>query len=196
MSPENDKKLNDRFGHILNTSRSPRHGLAMFGFECGDGWYNMLYNLLTKIENHLKTLPKEDVDAFCVQQVKEKFGTLRFYCSGDGEVDRLVNEAEDISAVTCEECGNAGKMRNGGWMSVKCHQHHLEDIARKVIPQVQGYSEEYDYVSPFKHTLGQIEKRIRTKKEHEQDMMHRVTKELARFIKDDTDVSKEPKTES
>ena len=196
MSPENDKKLTDRFGHILKPRNSPNHALAMFGFECGDGWYDMLFNLLTNIENYLKTQPKDVVDSFCVQQVKEKFGTLRFYCSGDNEIEKLINAAEDISAVTCEACGKPGKMRNGGWLSVQCHQHHLENIARLVIPQVQAYSEEYDHVSTYGHSKGQIEKRIRTKKDAEKDMMYRVTKELARFIKDDTDVSKEPKTES
>lgn len=195
MNQENQKKLNDRFGHLLNAHRTPNHALAMFGFECGDGWYNLLFNLLTDIENYFKTQPRDVVDSFSVQQIKEKFGTLRFYYSGDSEIEKFVSIAEDASGVTCELCGEKGKMRGGGWMSVKCHQHHLESIARLVIPQVQAYSEEYDYVSPYGHNKGQIEKRIRTKKDAETDMMYRVTKDLARFIKEDEDVSKEPKTE-
>lgn len=188
MSPENEKKLNERFGYLSRSHRSPRHALHMFGFECGDGWYDLLYELFEKIETHFKTQPPEVVDAFSVQQIKEKYGTLRFYCSGDDVVEGFIREAEDKSEVTCEACGKPGKIRPGGWISVQCHEHHLEAIARAIIPQVQAYSEPYDHVSRYGDNKGQIEVRIRTKEENKGDMMHRVTKELHRYIKDDVNV--------
>jgi hypothetical protein len=36
---------------------------------------------------------------FAVQQVKEKFGTLRFYCPGNDAIDRYVRLAERLSSV-------------------------------------------------------------------------------------------------
>lgn len=57
-------------------------------------------------------------------QVKEKFGTLRFYYDGgDDYVLGVVNMAESLSACTCEVCGNHGKITGNGWLSVRCVEH-------------------------------------------------------------------------
>ena len=60
-------------------------------------------------------------------QVKEKFGTLRFYLSGYPEndvlcakVETLISFAEDMSAVTCEECGAPGESSNSAWITTRC----------------------------------------------------------------------------
>ncbi len=59
-----------------------------------------------------------------VDQVKEKFGTLRFYYhGGDDYVDGVVRMAEAMTTVTCETCGNAGKTRSGGWVRTLCDEH-------------------------------------------------------------------------
>lgn len=57
-------------------------------------------------------------------QVKEKFGTLRFYTNGnDSYVDGLIAMAEGMTSVTCEECGVPGKIRGSGWIYVSCDTH-------------------------------------------------------------------------
>lgn len=57
-------------------------------------------------------------------QVKEKFGTLRFYYDGgDDYIRGIVSMAESMSAVTCEECGVPGKQRGGGWIQTLCDAH-------------------------------------------------------------------------
>lgn len=62
-----------------------------------------------------------------VEQVKEKFGTLRFYYrGGDDYVDGVVRMAEEMSAVTCEECGAPGRSRRGGWIRTLCDAHAKE----------------------------------------------------------------------
>lgn len=55
-------------------------------------------------------------------QVKEKFGTLRFYMDYDTEEMRvLVREAEDKSATICESCGSSEGARTGqGWIKTLC----------------------------------------------------------------------------
>lgn len=59
-----------------------------------------------------------------VDQVKEKFGTLRFYYTGgDDYVDGVVRMAEAMTAFTCEQCGNAGETRHGGWVRTLCDEH-------------------------------------------------------------------------
>lgn len=57
-------------------------------------------------------------------QVKEKFGSLRFYLDGGTEeMHNLIDEAERASSVICEDCGKPGKMRKGGWIRCLCDEH-------------------------------------------------------------------------
>jgi hypothetical protein len=58
---------------------------------------------------------------FSVRQVKEKFGTLRFYCNMNDVIDKHVRLAERLSAHTCEVCGKIGELNiNCGWYSTLC----------------------------------------------------------------------------
>jgi len=64
-----------------------------------------------------------------IAQVKEKFGTLRFYTYGheDEELSKLIREAEKKSAVTCEFCGKPGTLDDsGGWWKTTCPDHTYE----------------------------------------------------------------------
>jgi hypothetical protein len=94
-----------------------------WGIECGDGWFDLLDELLYKIDK---------VATVTIVQIKEKFGTLRFYyhvCSttpGDtmNYIRRTVNKAEQSSGWICETCGDIGELRktNGWWRCIceKC----------------------------------------------------------------------------
>jgi len=81
-----------------------------------------------EISNGLKL---RNVPTACPQviatQVKEKFGTLRFYYYGGDDYCRGVESmAESMSAVTCEECGNHGKLLTQGWYRTLCEIHAKE----------------------------------------------------------------------
>jgi hypothetical protein len=57
-------------------------------------------------------------------QVKEKFGTLRFYINGgDDYIYGLISMAESMSSVTCEICGKPGTVNGGSWLSTRCEEH-------------------------------------------------------------------------
>jgi len=59
-----------------------------------------------------------------IVQIKEKFGTLRFYYEGGNDrVSTLVEFAETMSGCTCEECGSPGELRQGGWVRTLCDTH-------------------------------------------------------------------------
>jgi len=99
-------------------------------FECGLGWYDILHDLSIKIETILNECAEnykvaegeenEIVEMFAVQ-VKEKYGTLRFYMSCEtDEICDLIHETEALSSQTCENCGAFGKMRGTRWFEVKC----------------------------------------------------------------------------
>ena len=104
-----------------------------WGFECGDGWFNILDQLMSNIQHHIdwnnQNFDKgykqyKQVAQVTLDQVKEKFGTLRFYYTGgDDYIDGLVSMAESMSGVTCETCGNPGKSTGGGWIKTVCEAH-------------------------------------------------------------------------
>jgi len=76
-----------------------------------------------------------------LDQVKEKYGTLRFYYSGgDDVIDGMVRMAESMTEVTCEECGNVGERRGGGWIHTFCTPcEEARELAR------QKADEEYEF---------------------------------------------------
>ena len=59
-----------------------------------------------------------------VSQVKEKFGTLRFYINaGTDEHYNYIRFAENLSARICETCGAPGKRRGKHWIYTACDEH-------------------------------------------------------------------------
>ena len=79
MNAEHTKSLWESFP-ILYKGRyeTLRTSLIPFGFECGDGWYYPIQELSAKLEGINALLRKHKVYIQAVQ-VKEKYGTLRFY---------------------------------------------------------------------------------------------------------------------
>ena len=121
MSPELQKKLLDKYPRLFASKQ-------FWGFECGDGWYNIIDNLCGSIDSYRN----QDCDVL-VDQVKEKFGQLRFYVTGgDRMVDGMIWMAEHMSGYTCEKCGNPGELRTKGWMVTLCDKHHDERTAKEV----------------------------------------------------------------
>ena len=77
-------------------------------------------------ERRLKMVEAEKMVPTVVQ-VKEKFGSLRFYINGGTEEHyNYIRFAEDLSARTCETCGAPGKMRGQGWYYTACDEHTEE----------------------------------------------------------------------
>jgi hypothetical protein len=102
-----------------------------WGFECGDGWFQILNQLMGNIQHHIdwKNQNGEVVPQVTLDQVKEKFGTLRFYYTGgDDYISGLVTMAESMSGITCETCGKPGTRTGGGWIKTVCVEHGGEDF--------------------------------------------------------------------
>jgi hypothetical protein len=87
-------------------------------FSCKSGWWPLLHETLQKIEKVL-----DENETFCIDCIKEKFGCLRLYYTGNNEqAILLVREAENKSSSVCEYCGKPGKMRSGSWLKVRCDE--------------------------------------------------------------------------
>ena len=119
------------------------------GFATGKGWWPMLETLCGVIQSHIdhtnsqreRLLVKNEYDhpipdavqQVTVDQIKEKFGTLRFYYTGGDEfIHGAVWLAESLSGQICEECGAPGKTRSGGWVRTLCDTHEAEREAKAI----------------------------------------------------------------
>jgi hypothetical protein len=97
-------------------------------FECLDGWLDIIYELSdaleTLIKEGIKKYPDEELIPHA-SQVKEKCGTLRFYMDfATDAMYKLIEEAENKSEITCEICGNAGKLKQEKyWYRTGCDEH-------------------------------------------------------------------------
>lgn len=133
MKQELDELLCQRYPKIfVNRHGDPKETLMCWGFECGDGWYNIINQLCANIQHHVDWAQEqkekygrgEGCSQVVAVQIKEKFGTLRFYTDGgDEQIYGMIRMAESMSAVTCEECGAPGKHRSGGWIRTLCDTH-------------------------------------------------------------------------
>ena len=177
MKQELDEMLCEKYPKIMvNRNKDMKETCMCWGFECGNGWFQILNQLMGNIQNHIdwkvkqhevaikfnemttqlkagdSTLFDEEykdminqeykekrkqelidrtlqevpglVPQVTLDQVKEKFGTLRFYYSGgDDTIRGMVRMAESMSSVTCEECGKPGTSTSGGWIKTVCAEH-------------------------------------------------------------------------
>lgn len=108
----------------------PKDNCMAFGFECGDGWFTLLEALCHSVQSQCDFMNRM-FPQLCLQgvvtQVKEKYGSLRFYLvvhyaenleDHDMEkvrktlsfVDGMVSMAEAMSERFCGECGSTFRL--------------------------------------------------------------------------------------
>ncbi|MDB5555349.1 MAG: hypothetical protein JWL86_5333 [Rhizobium sp.] len=95
--------------------------------DCGEGWAGLLERCCVRIEAALS-----DRDTFLAEQIKSKYGTLRFYWGGAvsrtsaAMVEEAIALAEARSASTCEICGEEGRLHaDGFWLATACDRHSV-----------------------------------------------------------------------
>lgn len=121
MSPELEQKLYNKYPKIFaQKDLSPTETCMCWGFECGDGWFNIIDKLCENIQNHIN---KNNLPQLEAEQVKQKFGTLRFYTNGNTDecIDKFITEAEEQTYHICETCGSIEDIKpTQGWISYLC----------------------------------------------------------------------------
>ena len=131
MRDELQQKLYDKFPKIFaQKDLSPAETLMCWGIECGDGWYDLIHDVChyAQFQTDHNKAPQ-----MVAVQVKEKFGTLRFYYNGgDDRTSGAVSFAELISGRTCEVCGKPGERSNTGWITVRCEEHRAKTYSVNV----------------------------------------------------------------
>lgn len=195
MKKEHDDYLCQKYPKIFADRYKPMIETCMcWGFEHGNGWFNIIDQLCANIQGHIDWSEKnfvrdteynqmiEDcksgnwvkfeeyykgynpytaqerreeiltekhrkIKKPCPQvvatQVKEKFGTLRFYYTGgDDYVSGLVSMAESMSGKTCDQCGNPAETGGRGWITTRCQpcRDQLEKIREQ---ELKEYNEKH-----------------------------------------------------
>ena len=135
------KIYRDYNGDIMATNMA-------WGMEHDDGWGTLVdclcKNIQDHIDNSIESVKRyeesenkdswykkpEIVSQVIVDQQKEKFGGLRFYCSGgDDIIDGMVTMAESLSYKICENCGHPGSPdENDSWIKTLCKRCRLSLI--------------------------------------------------------------------
>ena len=124
------KELTDKYPKIFQ-NKEPTANYGGFGIECPDAWAPLIKELCSTLQFNADAngYPQAVAD-----QVKEKFGTLRFYYHlerGDdgrksdprheGCLDGLIRAYEDFSSMICAECGSNDDVRpSEGWIVYRC----------------------------------------------------------------------------
>lgn len=100
-----DNELKRRAAHLVGTTT-----------HVGEGWTGLVVNLVQLLN---KLSPE-----WQMEQIKEKFGTLNFYCAVN-ELGRIaVNLTERVSGTVCEVCGELGELDfSQGWTRALCPDH-------------------------------------------------------------------------
>ena len=67
--------------------------------------------------------PTNPFSDFDIDQLKEKFGSMRCYHhGGNEEFYHAVSFAEYLTSYICEECGRAGTQNKTGWIKTLCDE--------------------------------------------------------------------------
>lgn len=134
MREELDEALCKKYPKIFKMRNGSIQETCMsWGFEHGDGWYDLLDTACSNIQHHVDWKRKsepfagmsdaefDEIHQPVAAQVKEKFGGLRFYVDNcDDYVRGVVAMTESMSYRICEVCGNVGTRRGGGWIKTLC----------------------------------------------------------------------------
>jgi hypothetical protein len=107
------------------------------------GWYPLVHELCTRIENELGPQSCKRIE---VRQVKEKLAGLRFYLRERSIADveslpkedamervrTLIRAACEKSERTCQKCGSPGAVRDAeGYLAALCDAHFCEASERE-----------------------------------------------------------------
>ncbi len=130
MTPENTMKLYAAFPRLYRgKDKTLQESLMSWGFDCGDGWFDLIWKLSGDIEDVAR---KEGLDPCSYEwpeavQVKQKFGTLRFHLEETSDAAMaLIDAARAASAKICEVCGAPGSPGEGRHVQTLCREHARE----------------------------------------------------------------------
>ena len=96
---------------------SEEKNLMSRGFQCHDGWFEIIYNLSIQLQN------LDCCQVIEATEVKQKWGLLCYRVNVQNrEIDKLISDARKLSSITCEFCGDkySKQYRCSNYLIVLC----------------------------------------------------------------------------
>lgn len=129
MKQKLQNQLFEEFPEIFIQRNLPHSkSLMCYGLEVGDGWYNLIHTLCSLIKQRVEHTKhpyyKGEVLDIQAVQVKEKFGSLRFYVDGADQITMgMIHMAEAMSYHICDICGNPAEKTTNNFYASRCKEH-------------------------------------------------------------------------
>ena len=124
MTPALEQRLVDRFPHWFDRCGDIRETAMSRGFECGDGWFDLIRCLCEKLEPLVAAAEQDSGKKFEVLQVKAKFSSLRFHPNITNDaIAATIESAEVESRSICEFCGDPGMPIGPTPINTRCLKH-------------------------------------------------------------------------
>ena len=129
MDEKLSEKLLDDFPFLY---RDRNNSSMQYGFACGDGWFDLIYQLSLDIEAAAREsgLSPDSPEWPRCRQVKEKFGSLRFVIFANerhrvmhNRISDLILTALNRSIEICEYCGKPGELIITHGIATLCPEH-------------------------------------------------------------------------
>ncbi len=115
-----EKRILKKYPKIFRQKDLPMTQTCMcWGIDTGLGWHWLIDILCSYLQWDIDRNGHQQIEAI---QVKEKFGTLRFYTNGADETQQgMISLAEFMSAHICEDCGSTNNVtQTEGWIVTLC----------------------------------------------------------------------------
>lgn len=125
MTPDLDKRLRSAWPLVF-----PVPLMNDEPIRTGDGWFTLLWELCHDLELLIASEPEAERIKYRAQQVKEKFGGLRFYLAHETPTMTAVMAAAEYKSDTiCDVCGKPGRHWSGDGVEspmlvrTRCEEH-------------------------------------------------------------------------
>jgi len=134
MKIEENKKLIEEFPFLLPRNRWTDEVSKDYDYSYTEldamppGWRKAFgIQMCQEIKNAL--IKANYLDDYRITQIKEKYGTLRWYDNGHPkEVGDIITKYDFLSMCYCVQCGNPARYVSNGWVNYYC-----EDCKNKIL---------------------------------------------------------------
>jgi hypothetical protein len=123
MDDKLQNKLFKNYPKIFKQVNDPITETCMcWGIDTENGWYWLINELCSSIQSYIDANQHLEIQQVEAVQVKQKYGSLRFYYSGgNDDINGMVMFAEKLSYSICENCGSKrGIKHTRGWILTLC----------------------------------------------------------------------------
>lgn len=147
---EDNKKLTKKFPFLIPKNRwtgniDPEYDYSYTELDAmPDGWRKAFgIQMCEDIQKELDTYSEKIRNDYCITQIKEKYGTLRWYTNWTTEgLETIIRKYEELSSKTCIDCGKPATKIGKGWISPYCDScaSKFEQLGESFMPIEEYYS--------------------------------------------------------